>query len=514
MNTHQITKTLLLIGGAILFNWLFWNETLGLNVLIYSTLLVAISFLSHPETRKSKGVLIALAGVLLTAGMIVFHNSFMAKFTHYTSLLVFFGFANQPALRANFHALATGVLNLMYVPNMIISSFSSSTSNKQRTKRYWRTSKLVLIPFLFFLVFYVIFYFSNPVFASYSDQLWSTLGEWIVDLFVNVSLPWILLFLLGILLTGWSLYKAPVFQFLKLEERLKETIQRKKKGERRTTKSSAKMISLKNEFRSALYLVIPINVLLLIVNGIDINWLWFNFEYDGQANLSSFVHEGTYLLIFSILLSIGILLFFFRKNLNFFPKRKSLLVFANIWIFQNLILVISVGIRNYHYIHYYGLAYKRIGVIFFLIATLVGLITLFIKIREAKTSFYLLRVNSWNVYALLIVMSVINWDTLIAKHNTHHSLKENIDVEFLLTLSDKTLPILHANWDQFDVENRYSYRHENNYANCLTIRINAFMDRMEHTTWRSWNYSEEKAYNYFKSKSWNLNSSSDTTAIK
>ena len=500
MNTHHVTKILLLLSGAIVFNLLFWQENLGLNLLIYSTLLVTLSLFSHPEARKYRGVLVALLGVLTTGGMVVFHNSFMAKFTHFTSLLVFMGFVNQPNLRAIFHALPTGILNMIHVPQLVISTFSSTQSNRQVARRYWRTAKLVLIRFAFFWVFYFIFYFSNPVFAGYSDQFWSTLGEWIANLFGTVSLPWILLLILGVFLTGWSLFKANIPYFSKLEEQLKETISRKRKGARQTVNRSATMISLKNEFRSALYLVIPINALLLVVNVIDINWLWFNFEYDGTSNLSAFVHEGTYLLIFSILLSMGILLYFFRKNLNFFPRKKSLVLYANIWIFQNLILVISVGLRNYHYIHYYGLAYKRIGVIFFLIATLVGLITLFIKIREAKTSFFLLRVNSWNAYALLIVMSLINWDVVIAKHNVHHDLKKNIDVEFLLTLSDKTLPIIAANWERFDLEDRYNYRFRQNYKSYLNNRIQHFIQRKESTTWKSWNYSEDKAYQYFKSR--------------
>lgn len=501
MNTNHITKILLLIGGAITFNLLFWQENLGLNLLIYSTILVLLSLFSQPEARKSNRVFISIAGVLITGGMVAFHSSFMAKFTHFTSLLVFIGFVNQPKLKTLFHALPTGVLNLIQVPNMIVSTFSSAKSNQQFAKRYWRTIKLILLPLAFFWVFYVIFYFSNPVFAEYSDQFWSTIGTWIADLFESVSLPWILLLIVGVIITGWCIFKADIPFFSKLEERLKETIARKKKGTRLSpTKSFASTIGLKNEFRSALYLVIPINVLLFVVNGIDINWLWFNFEYDGSANLSSFVHEGTYLLIFSIMLSIGILLYFFRKNLNFFPKKKLLVLFANIWIFQNLILVISVGIRNYHYIHYYGLAYKRIGVIFFLIATLVGLITLFIKIRKAKTSFYLLRVNSWNVYALLIVMSIINWDMVIAKHNMNHSLKKNIDIEFLLTLSDKALPTLDANWGKFDLGDRYNYRFRESYRSYLDLRIRRFMERKERTTWKSWNYSEDKAYHYFKSK--------------
>ena len=51
-------------------------------------------------------------------------------------------------------------------------------------------------------------------------------------------------------------------------------------------------LSLKNEYRTAVMLVLLINVLLLIINIIDIDWIWFGFEYDGKVNLTQFVHEG------------------------------------------------------------------------------------------------------------------------------------------------------------------------------------------------------------------------------
>ena len=72
-----------------------------------------------------------------------------------------------------------------------------------------------------------------------------------------------------------------------------------------------------------------------------------------------------------------------------------------LWVVQNFILGISVFLRNYHYISFHGLAYKRIGVIVFLVLVLIGLVTLFVKLRERKSFFYLVRVNGWAAFAVL-----------------------------------------------------------------------------------------------------------------
>ena len=67
------------------------------------------------------------------------------------------------------------------------------------------------------------------------------------------------------------------------------------------------------------------NVLLLVVNAIDINWIWFGFKPAPGFDLTQFVHEGTYVLILSILVAMGIVLWFFRRNLNFYEPGLPLL---------------------------------------------------------------------------------------------------------------------------------------------------------------------------------------------
>ncbi|MFT6245741.1 MAG: hypothetical protein ACJAXI_002516 [Crocinitomicaceae bacterium] len=484
MKKNKIKKIATLLIGGVGFNILFWSESLGVNLLLFSLFLIGIGVIFHRESVKSKPVLISASGILFTALMVVYHNSFMAKFTCMTSIVLFVGFLNQIELKAIFHAIPTSIWNLGMAPVGIWEHLIPSSKKEIINKKHLRTLKIVIIPILFFMLFYVIFLFSNPVFAKYSTHFWEAIGIWIQGVFENISLGWIFMFLLGLCFVGWVLFKFDLNYFLKIEQGRHQDITRAVIKKKRTN-ILFKNLDLKNEYRSALYLIVSINALLLLINVIDVSSLWFNFEYDESKNLSQFVHEGTYLLILSILLSIGILLYFYRKNLNFYFKKKTLNVLATIWIFQNLILVISVAVRNYHYIHNFGLAYKRIGVIIFLIATIVGLITLFIKISKRKSSYFLILVNSWHVYFLLIVMSFVNWDSIIINHNINHSNKINTDVEFLMSLSDKTLPVLVEKQDELNL-NRYELQ-------ILDSRIYKFKRRKKYTSWKSWNYAEQKA---------------------
>jgi hypothetical protein len=133
------------------------------------------------------------------------------------------------------------------------------------------------------------------------------------------------------------------------------------------------------------------------------------------------------MLIVSALLSIGILLFFFRKNLNHFSDNKRLRQISTIWICQNIFMLVSVGLRNMNYVSQYGLTYKRIGVFIFLIITGLALFFLFRKINLRKTFFYHVRTCGWSVFGTLLIAGFINWDLLIARYNVSPGVKEDYD---------------------------------------------------------------------------------------
>ncbi|MBK9492520.1 MAG: DUF4173 domain-containing protein [Haliscomenobacter sp.] len=161
------------------------------------------------------------------------------------------------------------------------------------------------------------------------------------------------------------------------------------------------------------------------------------------AELSDYVHQGTYLLIYALGLAMAVTTYFFRGNLHFLQDNQKLKLLAYAWIVQNIILALSVAWRNYHYIVEYGLAYKRLGVLWFLILVALGLYSLFVMIRQRRSLYYLWVVNAWFVYASLLSTSMVNWDVLITRYNLSQAQHAKIDTMFLLReVSDKNLPLL------------------------------------------------------------------------
>jgi hypothetical protein len=152
------------------------------------------------------------------------------------------------------------------------------------------------------------------------------------------------------------------------------------------------------------------------------------------------VHQGVYALMFSIVCAIALILYFFRGNLNFFEGNKRIKTLTYVWIALNVSLVAITFYKNYAYVEALGLTYKRIGVFVYLILTLTGLVTAYIKVSEIKNFTYLVRTNIATLFAFLVISAIIPWNKTITWYNL--TKIENPDMGYLIELGDNTSPQL------------------------------------------------------------------------
>lgn len=503
MKTKKIQLALFLLG-ILLFNWFFWQEELGLNLLLFNLFILGSSFIIHPKSLGFKTIIYSSCTCLITALMVFFYGSTIAKTTNFMALLLFIGYVHQPQLKAIFFAGCNAIINFFHFPlKLVFQPISDKKENQTDLFSYLKRVKLIVLPFFFLFIFYWIFNLANPKFKVLTTNFWLKFSELFDWLFSDISGLRILFFLIGSIIVSAFIYHDNILLFIKKEIDLKDVIARKRKKVIKlgihpinAPNYNPLSIGLKNEFRSGILLIGSVNLLLLLVNGLDISWLWFNFEYSSVSNLSQFVHEGTSLLILSILLSMGIILYFFRKNINFLPQNKLIKQLSIVWIIQNVILVVSVGLRNFYYIHQYGLAYKRIGVIVFLLLTIVGLVTLILKITKLKSSFYLVKVNSIAVFTSFVLLSLFNWDVIITKHNLTQLTSHKVDISFLLSLSDNVLPLIDQNKHILDVKG-INDRSNGNHHYFYHKKVERFLEKEQELSWLSTNLSKQKTLHYF-----------------
>lgn len=481
---NVLIENLAILTGSVAFYVFFWGEKMGINVLLFSILLIGILYAMEPEIRKSRAVIWTSIGTLLTAILVVWNNSMMSKTIHLLSFICLLGFAKQRELRFLCFAFLLPLVTFFSVPKKIFRRFSPVGAPAMKLAPVWRNLRLSIVPLLVLGAFYMLYSISNPKFNELSDQFWSTFFNWL-----SWDINWgkVSFFLLGTWLTGMAILRTDFPVFRRSQAHLSLQLKRLRGGYHPAIKG---MISLKSEYRTGMIMIVSLNLLLFLVNGVEIYYHWFETPSDfSPRTYKTFVHEGTYLLIFSILLAMGVLLYFFRKNINFLPNNEPLKAGAYLWIIQNGILAFSLLLRNYGYIAANGLAYKRIGVMIFLLCVFFGLATMWMKIAERKSAYFLYHLNSWGVYVILICCSFINWDTLITRHNLRIASKVKVDYPFLIQdVSDKNLYLLLAHRIPDDLPTREAVITHNK----IQYKKYKFERKQARYSWLSWNYPDAK----------------------
>lgn len=472
---------------------------MGINLFLFSSLLLLLNGLLNGISLKRYETLVALGCFLLSGIMVVLINSDLSVVIHFFAFAITLSLFKSKDLKTVYDGLISFIRSYVALPVLWYRKLQKNSERHPALSLSFKFLKLALIPLLIVMVFFLLYQGANPKFEALTADFSKLIG----DFFKDLSFGRIIF-----LLFGFSFISLAINEFLLQIEPSIETennLTRKRtnyKNKFRHLRGSL-LKELLNEYKVGVIVLIMLNLLLFVVNLIDLNWIYFGFEVPENFNLKQFVHEGTYLLIFSILLSMALVLYFFRGSLNFYQKNKALVLLGKIWIIQNAFLTLSVFMRNYHYIDYHGLASKRIGMIAFLCMCVFGLISLLIKVAKKKSTFYLMRVNTWFVFITLVFLSCFNWHRVIIKHNLQHENIAEIDTDHYLELDPRLIPLVYHHLDTIEAQMNAHRQNKQIWVNVLDINLfqkklkekaAQYSKRQKERTWASWNLQDQ----YFK----------------
>lgn len=500
------SKLIWIVLGAVVFNLVFWGQKMGVNTAIYDVFIIGALLYLYPEARRSSTTRWLLAGHLVCLAMVIVQNTPISAFGYIITLICFM-LSAQFQHRSLFFAAGSFAENGLYlIPNLLTQGWTSGTpAGKSSGKR--RMIRFILFPLILAIVFYLLYASSNNVFQKLGSFFTDRIETFLTAVFNVFSFERMLFLVLGILVTGFLIMRTPRRYFRSMEEGYKDDLEREhislSKRKLRFDFSIMSLfmgrmlqsiLSLKFLNKMGVVSLIMLNLLLVILNVIDISHLWLGYEYVKDQNLYAMIHDGTDTLIFSIVMAIVVLLIFFQGNLNFYKRNIWLKRLAYLWIAQNALLCISVLLRDYYYILQSGLAYKRIGVLFYLALVFFGLASMFWKIYRRRSTYFLLRVNAWAVIVLLVVATTIDWDYQIAKYNFSRANEIILPVDFMVTLEGRAIPLLEQNRELLKKHQQLmaaAGQWKKECADCflgdIDWRKKMFFQDMEGTNWLSWN---------------------------
>ena len=410
----KITKVWI---GTLTFVSLFYNQEIGLNVALLA--LIAWLLLSlQPVAKEQKNMFSLLSACcFLSSFSSAWYGDAISFFALVFSLLVFGLQLQYPRI------------NILLYPALWFINYTGFIF-KFFSFKYWLPKKItgndffkkllamVLIPATLLLIFTVLYASSSDIFYSFFEAIPFNFN--IFQMLFLTCLGFFLSFNLWFVFIPKSV--------IRINRQLGVNFN---SATQIALKPTFSFLELNFERKSGEISLILLNVLLIFFI-ITYNYEQF-FLIAKKASLSDEIHQRVATLIFSIVMAIGVIMFYFKSTFNFDKNAGFLKKLSYLWIILNTLLTVSAFIKNTEYILDFALTYKRIGVYIFLFLCLSGLLTTYLKIRYQKTNAFLLTRMMRIFFFTFIISSCINFSWIVTKYNISYQKAE--DVAYLRSLN-------------------------------------------------------------------------------
>ena len=390
----------LILLTTLLFIALFYNENIGLNLGILGIAYALLLLFKTPERNRTRTFLIIFVTSIFSSFAFAYYGDFPSFLAVLSSIFLL-------AFKSKNKDLKSLLIFPVFVINFIIFIYRFFKFDEWLPKRnssgtLQKFISVILIPAFFIIVFFGIYALGSDHFANVFNDFEFKFNFW----------EFVFLSCLGFFI-AFNIWNFRIENFFYKQSDLLEN---NFKNDFKIEKPTYSFMDINAERTSGIVSFFALNILLLI--------FIFTFNYEQFVEfaktpnqLSAETHERVNAVILSILMAIVVILFYFKGNFNFDKKARSLKILAKIWIFLNIVLVISAMTKNAEYCMNLGLTYKRLGVFCFLILSIIGLLITFYKIQKKKTNAFLFNQMIWSFYGTILICSFVNWGNIATYYN-------------------------------------------------------------------------------------------------
>jgi uncharacterized protein DUF4153 len=454
------------IGLAALADWLFYNEYVGISVVIFAIALAGCSLLTNSAAMDRRRLL--MAGLVLLAGLVPAVEDVNALSLGFVLLAL--GVAAAMLTNPCFDSLADRARALREL--YLIAPFRLIRGAIGALNLPGITSGIAvwIVPVLMSCVFLLLFASANPLIEK-----WVSAAN-LAKLTANLSAPRILFWLLALFV---------VWPFVYL------------RWLRKPAKTEAEPAASVTEFLSAatvLRSLILFNLLFAVQTILDVFYLWGHAALPAGINYASYAHRGAYPLIVTALLAAGFVLVAMRPG-GPAERSKAIRSLVYLWVAQNVLLVISSILRLDLYVEVYLLTTWRIAAFIWMLLVATGLVLIVARIALRRNNVWLIRLNLIAALLTLYACSLTNFAAIIADYNVSHSHETSgkgiqADMNYLFSLGPQVLPAINT-----------SPRIRAGDST-LVSRRDSLIDRfqLETASWRAWGLRDWRLKRYLKER--------------
>ena len=480
-----------------LADWLFYGQAFGITLPIFIALLAAGNFFVEKPNATIKTSRINLFLLIASLLPLIEELNTLTFIVGCAGILNFTFSMKEKTSKSLLEKTSLAVLFILRMPFKLLFDGFRFASVRKRMKTVHSSQAFLgnwLVPILMTSGFLFLFAIANPL-----------IGNWITALDLGFLLSLInmdrIIFWGFIAIVSWSFLK-PSYQ------KLCNTLSRIGLKKRQTSIQHKPENGILNEmtvFRS----LVLFNILFALQTALDFQYLWIGSSLPSGVTFSEYVHNGTYILIFTTLLAASFILFVTskKKRLEKSPRIMGLLL---AWISQNIILVLSNVMRMELYVEAFALTYLRLGVLIWLTLVVIGLVFMIVRLYKGLSNGWLIKANLISLAITLYATSFANLPYLISDYNlrvAEQNSSKRLDIHYIVALGPNTIPVLDRiiaspRWEK-DVKSKVYWDGSNRDRRDLIEVRNRFVVKASHqySDWRQWNFRDfrlQSAINQFQ----------------
>jgi len=298
----------------------------------------------------------------------------------------------------------------------ILAIIKSKTLIKKIYKIDKKKANILLIPVLIIIIFYLLFYFANPVIENITDRVINKISKIFQGNFFDFSFPEIeRIIFWGIILLVFSSLLRPS----KISKWLK-----KNQNDSEMLNNETEVIGM--EFLTSTITLLSVCILFLIYNLLDFSYLWLNATLPHGISYSQYSRQGVLWLTIALAFSTFLIGIIFAGKNNFLQKSKKLKLISYIFACFNFLIAIGTLRRMQLYINWNGLTKLRFIGIYGIILVIIGLIFMIYKVKNNKNFIWLLRRDIQLLFIGLFIGFITPMDYISAKYNVNIILSKNL----------------------------------------------------------------------------------------
>ena len=243
----------------------------------------------------------------------------------------------------------------------------------------------------------------------------------------------------------------------------------------------------------ALLSLAGLNLLYLLVNVVDVIFLWLTFELPEGVTYAQFAHQGSYRLIAAVVLAAVTVVVLLPKG-SLQLEHRMARGLSYLFVAQNLFVLASGARRLFLYVDVYGLTRFRVATVLWMLLVAAGYLLILARIYGRRPVGFLFRANTVSTALLLSVTAVLNIDGFIADWNVRRyeqippamgrGDQSAVDVDYLASLEAASLPAIARLIEVARASgNPYVAEHA---AEALDSRLKE--ERIKLQSWQSWTW--------------------------